>query len=226
MRTLRFDLINNAHDSLKHAVQLLAWPDTISSEKYKQSILSVYHCAELLLKERLRQINPALVWENIDKYPSLSARTVTLEKAISRLESIGGIQIESEDKKSLMACRNMRNAIQHFEFEITEKEAKVMLGKVLSFIFSFGASELKRNFEDDFKEDDTWLMLVEGLYEFANEHGSRISAGLIAMGRPVDSCSYCGQDTVDLIWESCSLCGQNHEPDEDEDRDKDDDDDY
>jgi hypothetical protein len=170
----------------------------------------------LLLKERLRQINPAFVWENIDKYPSLSARTVTLEKALSRLESIGGIQIEEKDKKALMACRNMRNAIQHFEFEITEKEAKVMIGKTLSFIFSFDSSELKIDLEEDFKEDDTWILLVEGLYEFANEHGPRISSRLIELGGPVGSCSYCGQDTVDLIWERCSLCGQSYEPDEDE----------
>lgn len=217
MNTLRFDLINNARDSLKHAVQILAWPDTVSSDKYKQAILNIYHCAELLLKERLRQINPAFVWEYVDKYPSLSARTVSLEKAITRLESIGGIKIEDEDQQALMACRNMRNAIQHFEFEITEEEAKTMIGKVLSFIFSFGVAELGTDLERDFKDDDTWAMLVEGMYEFARAHGPRLSARLIQLGGPVGSCSYCGQDTVDLIWERCTLCGQSYDPDETED---------
>ena len=216
MTTLQFDLLNNAKDSLRHAVHLLAWDDATPSNKYKQAILSTFHCSELLLKERLRRINPALIWENIDKYPSLAARTVTVEKAISRLVAIGGVTIEDRDKETLLACRNLRNAIQHFEFEIAEKEAKVILGKVLSFVFSFSSFELNVDLDEDFKDDDTWLMLIEQFYEFAREHGPRISELMINMGGPVGSCSYCGQDTVDLIFERCSLCGNSHEPDEDE----------
>ena len=210
MTTLQFDLLNNAKDSLRHAVHLLAWDDATPSNKYKQAILSTFHCSELLLKERLRQINPALIWENIDKYPSLAARTVTVEKAISRLVTIGNINIEDRDKETLLACRNLRNAIQHFEFEIQEKEAKVILGKVLSFVFSFASAELKVDLDEDFKDDDTWLMLVEQFYEFAREHGPRISELIINMGGPVGSCSYCGQDTVDLIFERCNLCGNSY----------------
>jgi hypothetical protein len=41
------------------------------------------HSIELLPKEKLRQVNPAFVWENVDKYPSLGARTVTVDTAIS-----------------------------------------------------------------------------------------------------------------------------------------------
>jgi len=216
MATLQFDLLNNAKDSLRHAVHVLAWDDATPSNKYKQAILNTFHCSELLLKERLRQINPALIWENIDKYPSLAARTVTVEKAIHRLVSIGNVPIEDRDKETLLACRNLRNAIQHFEFEIPEKEAKVILGKVLSFVFSFASTELHVDLDEDFKDDDTWLMLVEQFYEFAREHGPRISELMIKMGGPVGSCSYCGQDTVDLIFERCNLCGNSYEPDEDE----------
>lgn len=218
MASLQFDLLNNAKDSLRHAIHLLAWESAMPSNKYKQAILSIFHCSELLLKERLRQINPALIWENIDKYPSLGAQTVTVEKALSRLVAIGNVSIENKDKQTLMACRNLRNAIQHFEFEIPEKEAKVLLGKVLSFVFSFASTELNTDLEDEFKDDDTWQMLVEQFYEFAQEHGPRISELMSNMGGPVGNCSYCGQDTVDLIFERCRLCGNSYEPDEDEDR--------
>lgn len=216
MSTLHFDLINNAEDSLGHAIQNLAWPDEAYSNKYKQAILNVFHCIELLLKERLRQINPALVWENVDKYPSLSARTVTIDRAISRLENIGNIHIDKKDKEALLAFRNLRNAIQHFEFKIAEKEAKVMLGKVLSFVFSFASKELNKDLDENFKGDDTWSMLLDQLYEFANEHGQRISKQLVDLGGPVSSCSSCGQDTVDLIWERCVLCGHEYEKDEED----------
>jgi hypothetical protein len=216
MTILQFDLLNNAKDSLRHAVHLLAWDDATPSNKYKQAILNAFHCSELLLKERLRQINPALIWENIDKYPSLGARTVTVEKAISRLEAIGNVTIENRDKETLLACRNLRNAIQHFEFVIPEKEAKVILGKVLSFVFSFASSELRVDLDEYFKDDDTWLMFVEQFYEFPRDHRPRISELMINIGGPVGSCSYCGQDTVDLIFERCRLCGNSYEPDEEE----------
>jgi hypothetical protein len=211
MTILQFDLLNNARDSLTHAVHLLAWDDRPPSNRYKQAILSVFHCAELLLKERLRRINPALMWENIDQYPSRSARTVGVDKAVTRLLAIGNVEIAAKDRETLVACRNLRNAIQHHEFEITEKEAKILLGKLLSFVFSFSSAQLSADLDQEFREDDTWIMLVEQFYEFANQHGPRISELMIKMGGPVGSCSHCGQDTVDLIFEKCSLCGQAYE---------------
>ena len=217
MKVLRFDLLNNAKDSLGHAVHLLAWEEGTRSNRYKQAILSVFHCAELLLKERLRRINPALIWENVDQYPSLSARTVGVDKALSRLKTIGNVNIDDKDAKTLLACRNLRNLIQHFEFEIAEKEAKVLLGKALSFVFGFATAELATDLDQDFKDDDTWLMLVEQFYEFAEAHGPRISELMVAMGGPVDSCRSCGQDTVDLIFERCKLCGTAHESEDEKD---------
>lgn len=216
MTVLKFDLLTNAKDSLKHAVHLLAWNDSTPSNRHKHAMLSIFHCAELLIKERLRRVNAALIWENVDQYPLLSARTVSIDKAISRLTSIGNVVFNSEDKATLLACRNLRNAIQHYEFQVPEKEAKVLLGKLLSFVFSFASSQLSAELDQEFREDDTWLTLVEQMYEFANQHGQKISELMIKAGGPVGSCSYCSQDTVDLIYERCSLCGQAYErgPDE------------
>ncbi|WP_018993288.1 hypothetical protein [Thioalkalivibrio sp. ALgr1] len=215
MKKLHFDILNNASDSLRHAVHLLAWEDATPSNRYKQAILSIFHCSELLLKERLRQVNPALIWENVDKYPSLAARTVTVDKAISRLIAIGGVLIAEADKETLLACRNLRNAIQHFEFEFHEKEAKALIGRVLSFVFAFASKELEADLEEQFKDDDTWTLLVEQLYEFAEQYGPRISELMVEVGGPVGSCTRCGQDTVDLIFERCRLCGCEYERDED-----------
>lgn len=211
MTVLQFDLLTNAQDSLRHAVHLLAWNDSTPSNRLKQAVLSVFHCAELLLKERLRRVNAALIWEHVDQYPSLSARTVGIDKAISRLTSIGGVVFNNEDKATLLACRNLRNLIQHYEFQVPEKETKVLLGKLLSFVFTFSSTQLSADLEQEFKEDDTWLTLVEQMYEFANQHGPKISELMVQAGGPVGSCSYCGQDTVDLIYERCSLCGQAYE---------------
>lgn len=213
MTILKFDLVNNAKDSLRNAVHALTWSDETSSNKYKHAILSIFHCLELLLKERLRKVNPALVWDNIDKYPSMSANTVGIDKAISRLEKIVGISLKEDDIDTIKSCRNLRNIIQHFEFEIPEKEAKVTIGKTLSVIFEFASEELGFDLDEDFKNDDTWNLLVEDFYEFAEAHGKRLSELVSSMGGPVATCYYCGQETVDLILERCKLCGREA-PDE------------
>src|SRR5690606_36020652 len=110
--TLTFNLIQNAIDSLERSVDLLAWREEPNEAKrMKQAILSVAHGIELLLKERLRQVHPSLVWENVDKYPSFSARTVTVDTALVRLTNIGGLQFAEEDVKLIRELRDKRNAI-------------------------------------------------------------------------------------------------------------------
>lgn len=206
MNLLKLDLLNNAKDSLRHAVDILAWDDTPRSNKYKQAILSVFHCAELLLKERLQRVNGALVWENVDKFPSLDARTVTVQTALSRLERIGEVTISEEDQKKLLECLKLRNAIQHFEVKIEEKVARAMLGKVLSFVFDFAEKELKLDLRKEFTDDDTWAMLVAQFDEFANEHGPKVASKYFGAGALRADCPICGQDTVDMDNEHCVLC--------------------
>ena len=63
-KPIEFDLLGNAKDSFPQAVDMLVNDDVSSHHaRLKQAILSAAHCIELLLKERLRQIHPAFVWE-------------------------------------------------------------------------------------------------------------------------------------------------------------------
>jgi hypothetical protein len=157
------------------------------------------------------------VWDNVDQYPSLSARTVTADRALSRLESLAGITFADAEKKALASCRKTRNAIEHYEFVIGEKEAKIVLGRTLSFIFSFARTELQLNLEEEFRSDDTWNSLIEQFHEFAQSHASKISQRLSAEGRITIECPNCDYDTVDVFDETCAFCGQLWTPDEDDD---------
>jgi len=115
-RSIEFNLVSNAQDSIIRAVGLLAWKEIANDgSRMKQAIMSIAHGVELLMKERLRRAEPALVWEDIDKYPKLDARTVTVEKAIHRLRHICGVNITDEDDRLLKSLRNTRNAIEHFD---------------------------------------------------------------------------------------------------------------
>jgi hypothetical protein len=205
---IKFDLIENARDSLCHTVELLAWKEIRSGHaRLKQAIMSSAHCIELLLKERLRRINPAFVWENVDKYPSLEARTVTVDTAISRLKRIGRVEVASKDETNIKALRKTRNAIEHYEWVASEKEAKVIIGNALSFAISFAQEELETDLSSEFKRDDTWRSLMDELYEFVRAHGQRLEAKLREQGDHPSYCDACGELTVSSRGGSCDLCG-------------------
>jgi hypothetical protein len=212
---IQFDMLSNARDSLRQAVELLAWKDFGSDDaRLKHAITCAAHAVELLLKERLRKINPAFVWENVDKYPSLEARTVTVDTAILRLKNIGGVGFTDRDEKNLRSLRKTRNAIEHYEWTTTKIEAKIVIGNALSFAMSFALDHLGIDLTADFKKDDTWRMLVEELYTFASAHGARIQAKLEAKGDCPAPCDACGQATVPMGGGSCELCGHWQEVEE------------
>ena len=98
-----------------HRTGFTPWDDeTNDARRLKQAILGVSHGVELLLKERLRRVHPALVWENVDKYPNLSARTVGVGGALSRLANIGGVTFSTSDVALIRSLRDTRNAVEHY----------------------------------------------------------------------------------------------------------------
>jgi hypothetical protein len=205
---IQFDLLTNAKDSLRRAVELLAFKD-INSEhaRLKHAITSAAHSIELLLKERLRRVHPAFVWEKIDQFPNIGARTVTVDVAMSRLNNVCGITFSDKDKNVVQSLRTTRNAIEHYEWRATAKEAKTVVGEALSFAFTFAGDHLGTDLAAEFKEDDTWRMLIDDLYEFVRAHGARIETKFREKGEYPSCCDNCGELTVPMRGGSCELCG-------------------
>jgi hypothetical protein len=202
---IKFDLLANARDSLRRAVDLLAWDDFNSRPaQLKHAITNASHAIELLLKERLRKEHPAFVWQNVDKYPNLEAFTVSAETAVIRLRAVCDLKLSKADSHALVALRSTRNAIEHYEWHTTEGEARIIVGNALSFAFSFATDHLNIDLSQDFKKDDTWRLLVEQADEFRKAHGERVK--LAGPEVHLVSCDQCGEETVTALG-SCLLCG-------------------
>jgi len=209
-KKIRFNLIENAKDSLAHAVEHLTGPEKPTPGDLKRAILDVAHVIELILKECVRRIHRAFIWENVDKYPSLKAQTIGTDKAVSRLLNLEGIALTKDSKKTLLTCRRIRNFIEHFEFEIELKEARAIVGRMLSFIFTFAKSHLELDLETDFKEDDRWSELIQ-IYEFWEAHSTALERQLSEEGTPVCDCPSCDATTFDLSVMECIFCGHREE---------------
>jgi hypothetical protein len=206
-RGIRFELIENARDSLRQAVHTVAEQEFRGSVGFKRVIVNLAHAVELMLKERLRRIHPAFVWEKVDQYPSLDARTVSVVGALRRLENIGDVSFSAEDKKAVGSTRIMRNAIEHYEYTLDVAEAKRATGRTLSFLFSFCQRELSLDLESEFRGDGTWQCLIDEFGEFVEPYARGVTEQLDEAERPYAGCPVCGHETVDLMLETCLVCG-------------------
>jgi hypothetical protein len=145
---IEFDLLRNAIDSIERAIEVIAYFDDEKDDakRLKQAVLSAAHGIELLLKERLRRVHPAMIWDDVDKYPSPNARTVNVETAINRLIKIAGVQIDESDYKLLRELRDTRNAIEHYAWSTTKLQADTTVGEALGFAVHFAKDELAFEF--------------------------------------------------------------------------------
>ena len=206
--TITFNLVQNATDSIVRTVELMAWGEmTDEGARLKQAILSIGHAVELLLKERLRQVHPSLVWEDVDKFPNLDARTVGVDRAIHRLRRIGGVELSSEDIELVKSLRNTRNAIEHFAWTTTRQEANAVVGRALSFAIAFAQTHLGVDIAFLFKRDDTWQQLFSSSHHFAKAHSARHDATVNASVQQLLPCEFCNALAVSHSGGSCALCG-------------------
>ena len=109
-----------------------------------------------------------------------------------------------------------RNAIEHYKWETTAKEAKIIVGNALSFAFSFASEQLNIDLAKVFKLDDTWQTLAEELHEFVRAHGERLEAKLRDNGGYGLTCDGCGYPTLPSWGGSCELCGHWQSVDNDD----------
>lgn len=221
---IEFELLGNADDSLRRALELIAWGDEQhEARRLKQAVQSVAHAIELLLKERLRRLHPSLIWENVDKYPSLNARTVSTDLAVIRLGAIGGVSFAACDVELLRSLRATRNAIEHFEWVTTKPEADAIVGRALEFAFHFARTELSIEYLDYVAyKDGTYHELLSANPEFGRAVERRKKSAEISTQINGDLCPFCRAKAVDATTKACRICG-HWEPDRRESEDINDD---
>jgi hypothetical protein len=206
---IEFDLLSNAIDSIQRAIELVAWRDEQGeARRLKQAVQAVAHGVELILKERLKRVHPSLIWENVDKYPSLSARTVTAEGAMGRLISIGGLTFSKSDIDLIRALRATRNAIEHFAWSTTKQEVDHIVGSALAFTVHFTKTHLDYEFFGyRSKDDDSLESLLQANPAFAAAFSAR-DLESASNGSVIEApCAFCRAISVNPNTRACRLCG-------------------
>lgn len=213
---LSFNLLQNAVDSILQAIEVLVWPDSRSnSTRLKQALLSITHGIELLLKERLKRIHPSFIWEDVDRFPSIEARTIGLDKALHRLNSIGSMSFSDDELGMLRSLKRTRNSIEHYEWKASSTEARVIAERALSFAIFFSETHLSYDLRMHFKRDNTWEELIQRCRALVSWHEKRIHNSNQNLRKQGLSCIYCGALTIPTQGGACELCGEHNYLDDD-----------
>jgi hypothetical protein len=206
---IEFNLLQNGLDSIERAIELIAWKDEVNDAKrLKQGILAISHGIEQILKERLRRVHPSLIWDDVDKFPSLSARTVTVDMTLNRLIRIGGLEYLQLEVDLIRALRDTRNAIEHYSWTTTKAEADRIVGQALGFALHFLKNELQIDiFGYESRRDDTFSELLDSNPEFSKAFNMRYEKSSQDAGENNLICDFCNAMSVNPRTGACKLCG-------------------
>ena len=134
-------IFENAVDSLRIGMEFFLKETSYSSRKH--AILTVFHAIELLVKDRLAQTNPILIYKSIDIKITDDAQTVGIREALTQLENLG-LGIPAEEKKTIENIQRVRNRIEHHRYDHNEAEDETIIAASLKFILYFVEFELRR----------------------------------------------------------------------------------
>lgn len=207
---IELNLLQNAIDSIEQSIEMIAWNDEKNTtRRYKRSISAISHGIELLFKERLYRIHPALIWENVDKYPDPTAKTISLDTAILRLSKIGSIKFSKTDSTLIISLKNIRNKIEHYKWAIPKSEANNIIGHALAFSIFFLKEHLDTNiFGYEIKGDDTLEQLLNSNAEFKKYFEDRNYAEQFQT--ELLECKFCRAIAVNYESKMCNVCGEYH----------------
>src|SRR5271155_4145550 len=104
---LKLSLMENAYGFLNHSVSHYR-KTARNIHEWPFALLHITQSIELMLKQVLKGIHPILIFEDVDN----PKHTVSLERSLSRLESLG-VKIDEKEKLNIRRAANYRNLVVH-----------------------------------------------------------------------------------------------------------------
>ncbi len=152
---IQLDLLENSLDFLKESLEQFIIADENGTHhsyrsnyhkkvKWKMAFLNLVQAIELLMKEIIARVAPALMQPNIDSF-SDDNKSISFTQCIIRLTKFTQIKMSDEEIEQLKGCAKLRNKFMHYDVSISSEEIK----KKYSILFSL----YKRLFEETMKRE-------------------------------------------------------------------------
>jgi hypothetical protein len=141
------DLLENGLDFVQSGIEIYFSRRRPKPNSHKYAILHVFSGMLLLLKERLARIRPSLVFKCEAKAGRLGAKTTDYHTTLGRLEE-NGIRIDPAKRSVLDEIQALRNAMEHYRFELPLARSEAFIGELVSFVYGFCRDELHVRIDD------------------------------------------------------------------------------
>jgi len=160
---VELDLIENSYDFLLESLSIYktaSFDDMHDPQKanvkYKKKLKNAFvllvQATELILKEVLNKINPALIFENIDAPNIERQKTIQYLKSIERIYNLKSDFFSIEEKQFLENCGKLRNDFIHFKPNYESFDLKMKYCKLYALYKKIYRNINKKKLE--FEEDE------------------------------------------------------------------------
>jgi hypothetical protein len=189
MSHLRLNILENAIDSIRHAIEHYASSEP-ETRRYKYAILHLAQGVLLLLKERLSREHPSLIYKTVS---DIGGVTVDLTMLLTRLSKIAEVEL-GDDVKTIHELVNTRNAIEHYSLELQQASVDSLIGRLVPFLTRFCCDELSVDFKIEVGEG-AWGAL-QNIESYRQHAISAARQRILASGKIALFCPNCADFTA------------------------------
>lgn len=189
---LKLDLLANAIDSLREALEKFEQGSDRKMRAYKFSVLHFSHFLELLFKYYVSQSHPLLIYKNPFSKNIAKENTISLWDAIQFLKNEGA-DFSADFNKDLEWLKALRNDIEHHTFELNILEVRRTLGRIIraaeEFNENYGLLDVSKHLVG------SHLKIYKELADEykANLANARFAASTMTENGETYDCSSCGE---------------------------------
>jgi hypothetical protein len=180
--------------------------------KYQFAILHAVTATELVLKERLVRVNPALIFRNIDSPHLMNEQTVALGYIPQRLANLG-MPLDAAESMLIRTFAGWRNQIVHQMPAFDSNTAERQLPQLLDTLALFLRRDLSTPLET-FLPKQLYRVVLDLLKDWKTVVQTAAASAETEGGVLGDSCPQCGGTSVMCLRADgrvyCHLCKAAH----------------
>jgi hypothetical protein len=220
---LKLNLLENAIDSLEEGVRKYLDGEMGNSEALKFSVLHIAHFIELFFKYYVSKQHFLLIYDVADKKITNESKTINLHQAIEILGNCG-LKIEKRIVIDIKELKQLRNKIEHYEFELDIGRTREIIGKLIYDIVIFDKEHINTKINERLPSDlwntldhlsEAYKLKIESAISEAKQIGRETficySCGndtqVVSEDGQLANCTYCNESEV--MEECCLDCGQS-----------------
>lgn len=133
--------------------------------KWKMAFINLVQAIELLMKEIISRISPALIQSNIDSFAN-EDKSISFTQCITRLVKFSNVEISDEDINHLKSCAKLRNKFTHYNVSVTSEEIKKKYSSLLELYVSLYHKSIENKIPIEYQK----IEIIKSVLTFAEQY--------------------------------------------------------